>query len=645
MKILGIAFQNFKKFQDVSVNFNRQLSVLIGKNNSGKSSFLSGIAEIMGSPVEMIPPILSKRLQGTGPMIRTIDLQLTIQEWAKLFQMYSNLVQDSVNDEEIQEITSRLSRSILRMVMTANYVDSQLPTGAQQQYDLIGENPVSSFEGPQQVAVQRILGQFTPNVLNQIGGITFVSANRNLQGSEKFIPFDRFVNESNRQELVRNGLYFLKKKKNNEFKKLVNKIKSIFPEIDDFDVEHNEDTGFVDVKFTENGINSEMTEMGSGTKSILLILARILSPDTKIALLDEPDVNMHPGLVRDFVKFLEEISDTKQIILSSHHETFVNEVEPVNILHVVSEGESSTITPLSNESDVKNLLEDIGITEIFEQSEAVTSKVIVLSEGKTDEKYVLEFAEKLKILDRYLAAEPFYHKLGGRKIIDANLIDTINGSRQSFLLLLDKDEYDEKSIEETKTKIGNDRVHILKKREIENYALDYKTMLKAIQKQGTNPKRSESIKELTEPKLREKVFSLSNELKNKVILLRFVRKIPFMKLYSDEKIGVFVRQNQNKTITDAVNAFSSEIYEKFAELNPSKLKEIASQVEEETSKEWTEDTVLDLCPAKDLLKLINRWLNHDYHIAISFKDLIRELDYVDSDMSELINKIIHLGKK
>ena len=640
MRIIKIKFQNFKKFSDMELTFDRPLTVLIGKNNSGKSSLLGGIAEMFNIPESLNSPLLAKQMGPTGTMIRQITYHLNDEEWKQAFQLAEYRFSDIKNEFNPEEVLPRLRESFIQYSTTSSYVDGQLPGGARQKWDLVGKHCLEDFENIQRQVIQHTLVHLSPGIMNVLGGVVYVSANRNTEQRERFVPFDELKSKQDSYKFVRNGLYYLKKKNVSEFNKMLERIKSIFPDINEIDVQHNEDTGFVEVKITENGITSDISEMGSGTKSLLLILARALSPNAKIVLLDEPDISMHPGLVKDFSKFLEELSERVQIIITSHHETFVNEIEVSNLFHVRSKDDnSSEIKPLKNEIQMETLLSDIGITNNFSHAEAASSKVIILGEGSSDWKYITEFARKLDLSNELLSLETYFHPLGGRRTIDAELLDKIHGSRQSFLLILDKDEYDESEINKIESKLGNDRVHILNQREIENYALEYNAIFKAIQ--NRNFQKSD-ISDLTIDELKSTIFELSQKLKSKVILLRFIRNMPFLKILSNREIHYFIEKNISKSIDDAVNAFVSDMFSKISTLQPSELITIAKKEEEEVNKIWNKDTILNICPAKDLLHEINLWLNEKYKIDISTKDLINELDEIDVDMKKLIQKIVSL---
>lgn len=79
---------------------------------------------------------------------------------------------------------------------------------------------------------------------------------------------------------------------------------------------------------------TELVNDGFGVNQLVYILALALRKETDIMLIEEPEIHLHPSMIRNFTRALAEISETGRIFLvSTHSETFVT-----SLLNLVSSG-------------------------------------------------------------------------------------------------------------------------------------------------------------------------------------------------------------------------------------------------------------------------------------------------------------------
>ena len=70
-----------------------------------------------------------------------------------------------------------------------------------------------------------------------------------------------------------------------------------------------------------------ITEQGSGVRSLICLLADLLaSKDSRILLLDEPELGLNSFAKHEFIKLLLEIAKEKQVFLATQDSTFVNPI-------------------------------------------------------------------------------------------------------------------------------------------------------------------------------------------------------------------------------------------------------------------------------------------------------------------------------
>jgi len=80
-------------------------------------------------------------------------------------------------------------------------------------------------------------------------------------------------------------------------------------------------------KIGEKDITVTITEQGSGVRSLICLVADLLAAkDSKILLIDEPELGLNPFAKHEFLKFLLEQADNRQIFIATQDSTFVNPV-------------------------------------------------------------------------------------------------------------------------------------------------------------------------------------------------------------------------------------------------------------------------------------------------------------------------------
>jgi predicted ATP-dependent endonuclease of OLD family len=643
MRIAELKFANFRRFRDVKIDINRALVVFIGRNNSGKSTILEALGILLNAHGGYGGVYLNKNDQ-TGTATIEATLSLNKNEWVSTIKLVAH--EFPKIEIPLESLSQQLDNSQILVEWRSSYVDGK-QTSTQRTFKLLNEQIITNLDSQLQNVIRRAVANLTNQNLAVMFGVVLLTADRRIQRDEGFIPFNSFIQRPDRHELIRNSLYHLKRKDRAKYDQLTRRITSVFQDLGDIDVIHNEDTGNVDLSVTEADKPTDFTEMGGGTKSLVIVLTRLLAPNTSVALLDEPDVNMHPGLVRDLVLFLRQISSDTQIILSSHHETFVNELDRGEIYHVLISGKlTSAVEKLETPTSAVRLLEDIGITPTnFLRAEASTSRAIVLGEGPTDWIYIKEFARRLGKYEELMRAMPVYLPLGGKRMIDSRVLDGMHGSPVPFVLVRDRDEYNNQAIEEMVAKIGERRVHFLNRREIENYCVDAKAILHLLKARAQTKDASTSnvVNALSAEDIRQKLLQLAAKYKRKVLLMRFIQSFPPLRLLSSEELATFIERNTQRNDEDTINDLCGNILDKFSALNRTELNSVLLKESTALNTDWNDNTALKMCPGKDLFKEINKWTSADYGISFSPKEIIDYLDEIDQDIVSLVQKILDVG--
>jgi len=155
-------------------------------------------------------------------------------------------------------------------------------------------------------------------------------------------------------------------------RKLFNLVKDLLPFIEDLDVE----------KFADKSLLFKLREIYSkkqyfpaslisdGTINITAMIVALYFEEKPITIIEEPERNIHPYLISKIVDMMKDVSQKKQIIVTTHNAEVVKYAGLENILLVSRDKEGfSTISKPAEKEEVKIFLKnEIGIDELYVQN-------------------------------------------------------------------------------------------------------------------------------------------------------------------------------------------------------------------------------------------------------------------------------------
>ncbi len=115
-----------------------------------------------------------------------------------------------------------------------------------------------------------------------------------------------------------------------DFARDLKKFKEQFPQEYEFFIE-NLRSYFPSDEMNEDLFVSAPLRMGVGFHRLFLILFYIFHPSYSIILIDEPEIHLHPSVLKKLTKLLEDAKLNNQVFLTTHHAIFV---QPYNLHHV-----------------------------------------------------------------------------------------------------------------------------------------------------------------------------------------------------------------------------------------------------------------------------------------------------------------------
>lgn len=115
------------------------------------------------------------------------------------------------------------------------------------------------------------------------------------------------------------------------------------------------------------GVDIPASLVSDGTINIAALIIALYFEEKSLAIIEEPERNIHPYLISKVVDMLKEASSDKQIIVTTHNPEIVKHADLESILLISrdKEGFSTILRPLEKE-EVKQFLEnEMGIDELY----------------------------------------------------------------------------------------------------------------------------------------------------------------------------------------------------------------------------------------------------------------------------------------
>jgi ABC-type Mn2+/Zn2+ transport system ATPase subunit len=94
--------------------------------------------------------------------------------------------------------------------------------------------------------------------------------------------------------------------------------------------------------FTIDGNTLSPNQLSEGTFKTLALLFYVLTDDSQLLLVEEPEVCIHHGLLNSIITLIKDESREKQIIISTHSDYVLDQIEPENVILIDRKCEKGT---------------------------------------------------------------------------------------------------------------------------------------------------------------------------------------------------------------------------------------------------------------------------------------------------------------
>ena len=472
--IRRVTVKNFKRFADQTFELTDSV-VLAGPNNAGKSTLLQSIATWkLGLDRWGTQRIRGKSVNRSGVAITRADFTpVPLREMNLLWE-----------DRRVTE--ERHKRRLIEIEVDGNTDGKPWACGLEFQY----ANPELVYVRPRQAkSLDREAIQNFPPVAAKKLDIVHVPP---LSGIERDEPRrdrglqDLLIGQGRPGEILRNLLWEIAHDNKENWQALAGHINDLF-QIEVLEPSYSPAQPYILCEYNEPSHTRplDLSNTGSGTLQVLLLLAFLYARPATVILLDEPDAHQHIILQKQVYDLIRKVARKQggQVIVATHSEVILDATEPTRVLGFFGEAPRA----LANQTErdqVREAFKRITTTDLLLGQEV---GAVLYVEGKTDERILVEWAQILDHPARHFLERPVVHWLGGRSLDEAK---THFFAMQAVfpeiraLCLLDGDNRDEADEETTRAGLI---VLRWRRYEIENYLLQPKAIKRFIDFPLLNP--------------------------------------------------------------------------------------------------------------------------------------------------------------
>jgi predicted ATPase len=368
-RLTGLTLRNFKGFEEVHVEL-ADFNVLVGSNNSGKSTILQAIKLGHLLLLQHFPESEGGRAQvgrtlpaAVLPVAEPRDLWFE-KRWRR------------GNAPVFCEIHLHFDGGLkfafgLRLLYGA--VNSRL----------LDSPPLLDPEDLDRVRAM------SPVLVPSSVGIVSHEEKRNAARLTNLIQTGR------QNEAVRNMLHELQTNNRDGFDEIAELVKQHFG-VDLRDVRFDPAADqFIDARYQQGIADLDLFSAGAGLVQVVQLLAFTLWGSHGIVLLDEPDAHLHSSMQLIVVDMLEHLSRQYefQVLISTHSKEIINFVAPSLLIPVTR---SASLQPLQPQASALAVLQELGHVDNVDLYSLFTSRRCIFVEGPSDAALLQRAAARVK---------------------------------------------------------------------------------------------------------------------------------------------------------------------------------------------------------------------------------------------------------
>jgi predicted ATPase len=325
------------------------LNVLIGPNGSGKSNFLEGISLLQAAPKDLSAPVKEVGgvrdwlWKGSSHAVASLEVVVENPRGKMPLRHVLNFTEHGNRFELVEE---RIENETAFPGKNAPYFFYRFQNGYPVLKERTRDDSQPATAPPaagQEMEEDRELKRETLNpeqsILSQVKDperypvLAHLEANYSRIAIYREWSFGRYTPPRQEQKAdlrndsllttCENLALVLNKFRLTGRKRLVESLRALYPEIQDFNVQVQ--AGRVQLFLEENNYSIPATRLSDGTLRYLCLLAILCQPDPPpLVCIEEPELGLHPDVMPELARLLIEASKRTQVIVTTHSDILVD---------------------------------------------------------------------------------------------------------------------------------------------------------------------------------------------------------------------------------------------------------------------------------------------------------------------------------
>lgn len=388
------------------------------------------------------------------------------------------------------------------------------------------------------------------------------------------------------------------------------------------------------------GYRIGLHEMGGGIEQLLMVATVLLTTSKSPIFLEEPESHLHAGAQRFLFEQLS-LAD-RQIFITTHSPVFLNQATKSILFQIRNVLGRSELKHIGSAEILGSTLDDIGARN----GDVLLSDAVLFVEGPSDKKVLDALAKKTRIsLEK---GNVTIIPMGGGSDatrsahVRSDVLQRLSrGAIVPHLFVLDRDERSDRELSRLETVLGK-RVHVLKRREIENYLLVPTAIRAAIEeKYFENDVILERLRSLTNEQVEGLIREAASGLEHLVLIKRIRADIPGF------SGGIFPAEQVLEMVSFAeendLHARILDSLRKRAEVHLSaiKMEQVVKRHRKDLTSRWSKPTNrLALAPGEEILSTVFRKVGGEYRKSDDAERIARHmlLENIENEIIELLTR-------